>query len=194
MLEDQPKKETMFSVYMNLIGYHLLYISLVFYHENQSFNKKFDKDKNEYKSENKSFDRSRGNDKYDSRNPKEKSDSKFDKKDKQHKKTFDRYRDDSRPSELAASKVSRSFVKPKFDKFPKRDKFRNKEENKSPSAPRRSHPKSAEGLERLNKHIANAGICSRREADDLIASGVISVNGKVITEIGYKIKSTDIIT
>ena len=44
---------------------------------------------------------------------------------------------------------------------------------------------------RLNKFIANAGICSRREADVLIASGVIEVNGKVITEMGYKVKPGD---
>lgn len=44
---------------------------------------------------------------------------------------------------------------------------------------------------RLNKYIANAGICSRREADVLIQSGVVEVNGKVITEMGYKIKPGD---
>jgi 23S rRNA pseudouridine2605 synthase len=48
-----------------------------------------------------------------------------------------------------------------------------------------------QGLTRLNKFIANAGICSRREADALIASGAVSVNGKVITELGYKVKPTD---
>ncbi len=50
-----------------------------------------------------------------------------------------------------------------------------------------------DGLIRLNKYIANAGICSRREADDLIASGVVQVNGKNITEMGYRVKPTDII-
>ncbi|MCB9224922.1 MAG: rRNA pseudouridine synthase [Crocinitomicaceae bacterium] len=44
---------------------------------------------------------------------------------------------------------------------------------------------------RLNKFIANAGICSRREADVLIATGVVEVNGKTITEMGYKIKPGD---
>ena len=46
---------------------------------------------------------------------------------------------------------------------------------------------------RLNRYIANAGICSRREADDLISSGQISVNGKTITEMGYKVKPTDVV-
>ena len=47
------------------------------------------------------------------------------------------------------------------------------------------------GLIRLNKYIANAGICSRREADDLIKSGCVTVNGKVISELGYTVKATD---
>ncbi|MFH4966948.1 pseudouridine synthase [Gaetbulibacter sp. M240] len=44
---------------------------------------------------------------------------------------------------------------------------------------------------RLNKYVANAGICSRREADTHIATGLVTVNGKVITEMGYKVKITD---
>ena len=47
------------------------------------------------------------------------------------------------------------------------------------------------GLIRLNKYIANAGICSRREADDLIKSGCVTVNGKVVSELGYTVKATD---
>jgi 23S rRNA pseudouridine2605 synthase len=46
---------------------------------------------------------------------------------------------------------------------------------------------------RLNRYIANAGICSRREADDLIAGGQITVNGKVITEMGYKVMVSDVV-
>lgn len=47
---------------------------------------------------------------------------------------------------------------------------------------------------RLNKYIANAGICSRREADKLIAEGRILVNGKVMLEMGYKVKKEDEVT
>lgn len=47
------------------------------------------------------------------------------------------------------------------------------------------------GPVRLNKYIANAGICSRREADVLIASGAILVNGEVVTEMGHKVLPTD---
>jgi len=44
---------------------------------------------------------------------------------------------------------------------------------------------------RLNKYLSNAGVCSRREADVLIQTGVVSVNGQIITEMGYKIKKGD---
>lgn len=44
---------------------------------------------------------------------------------------------------------------------------------------------------RLNKYIAAAGICSRRKADELILSGVVSVNSKIITELGYTVKEKD---
>jgi 23S rRNA pseudouridine2605 synthase len=43
----------------------------------------------------------------------------------------------------------------------------------------------------LNKFLANAGICSRREADEFIQAGVVSVNGTVVTELGTKIKRSD---
>ncbi|MBO7069351.1 MAG: RNA-binding S4 domain-containing protein [Prevotella sp.] len=44
---------------------------------------------------------------------------------------------------------------------------------------------------RLNKFLANAGICSRREADSFIEAGVVSVNGQVVTELGTKVKRSD---
>ena len=44
---------------------------------------------------------------------------------------------------------------------------------------------------RLNKYIANSGICSRREADDLIKQGLVEVNGKVVTEMGYQVQKSD---
>jgi 23S rRNA pseudouridine2605 synthase len=49
---------------------------------------------------------------------------------------------------------------------------------------------SKEGI-RLNKYIANAGICSRREADILIEAGAISINGKIITKLGTKVMPSD---
>ncbi len=51
--------------------------------------------------------------------------------------------------------------------------------------------KPSDGLTRLNKYIANSGVCSRREADNLITMGLISVNKVTITELGYKVKQGD---
>jgi 23S rRNA pseudouridine2605 synthase len=48
-----------------------------------------------------------------------------------------------------------------------------------------------EGPVRLNRYIANSGVCSRREADNLISMGLITVNGKVVTELGYKVNPGD---
>ena len=44
---------------------------------------------------------------------------------------------------------------------------------------------------RLNKYLAHSGVCSRRDADKLISNGQVKVNGEVITEMGYKVKSSD---
>ena len=56
--------------------------------------------------------------------------------------------------------------------------------------PEYDRPK-ATGEIRLNKYLADCGICSRREADDLIKAGCVEVNGEVITTMGYKVKTED---
>jgi len=57
--------------------------------------------------------------------------------------------------------------------------------------PALSKPKKPTDEIRLNKYIANSGMCSRREADLYISTGNVTVNGKVINELGYKVKLTD---
>lgn len=58
----------------------------------------------------------------------------------------------------------------------------------------RSKPlKQADTSIRLNKYIANAGVCSRREADVLITSGAIKVNGEIVTELGTRVKPGDVV-
>ncbi|MCB9245473.1 MAG: rRNA pseudouridine synthase [Flavobacteriales bacterium] len=47
---------------------------------------------------------------------------------------------------------------------------------------------------RLNKYISNAGVCSRRDADELIAAGRVTVNGEVVNTLGAKVKKTDKVT
>ncbi|ETN93824.1 23S rRNA pseudouridine2605 synthase [Zhouia amylolytica] len=51
--------------------------------------------------------------------------------------------------------------------------------------------KQDDGKIRLNKYIANSGVCSRRDADIYITSGNVLVNGQVVTELGYKVNLTD---
>lgn len=47
---------------------------------------------------------------------------------------------------------------------------------------------------RLNKYLANAGVCSRREADSYITAGVVKVNGEIVSELGVKVKRGDLVT
>lgn len=79
------------------------------------------------------------------------------------KKPFDKKKDDA--------EKTRSFVqKRRFDKISK---------------------EVVKDTIRLNKYIANSGICSRREADELINQGLVTVNGKIVKEMGYQVHKTD---
>lgn len=54
--------------------------------------------------------------------------------------------------------------------------------------------KSKKDEVRLNKYIANSGICSRRDADLMISTGNVTVNGKIVTTLGYKVQRNDIVS
>lgn len=69
--------------------------------------------------------------------------------------------------------------------------FRPSPQRKGKYGGKRSKDEPESDLIRLNKYISNAGICSRREADKLITSGVITVNGKVVTDLGVKVSPGD---
>lgn len=62
--------------------------------------------------------------------------------------------------------------------------------DEKPALRSRKKPAADSGLIRLNRYISNAGICSRRKADELISAGVVSVNGEVVSELGHKIDPT----
>ena len=62
--------------------------------------------------------------------------------------------------------------------------------NRRKSSSRKSTPKSTT---RLNKYIAHAGICSRREADMHIGLGVVKVNNKIVSELGYQVQEGDVV-
>ena len=75
------------------------------------------------------------------------------------------------------NKGANSLQKPTI-RINKQDKYR--EENFDPNE-----------MIRLNKFLANAGICSRREADEFIQAGLVKVNGKTVNELGVKVKRSD---
>jgi 23S rRNA pseudouridine2605 synthase len=64
-------------------------------------------------------------------------------------------------------------------------------ETNTKSATESANPENLNTKIRLNKYLAKAGVCSRREADTLITKGLVSVNGEVITELGVKVKKSD---
>lgn len=68
--------------------------------------------------------------------------------------------------------------------------FTPKRDEKPRSYPK-YNPNRGNGEIRLNRFISQSGVCSRREADDFILAGVVTVNGKVVTELGTKILPTD---
>ena len=128
-----------------------------------------------------------------------KDDKKDDKKD-WRKSSYSNKKDNSRPKK-------RSFGgKPKEEAKPRRrnviaeseilTEIMDRRKKEGRQTPRKQRVLSLEyeekyGPIRLNKYIANAGICSRREADVLIATGAIKVNGEIVTEMGHKVMPTD---
>jgi len=90
--------------------------------------------------------------------------------------------DDSkeRHSNYRASSPDREGKSRRTTTFTKNERFK-------PETKRRIQEKDDDGLIRLNRYIANSGVCSRRKADELIQAGVVNVNGVVVTELGTKV-------
>lgn len=116
------------------------------------------------------------------------------------KKPFER-RNDSRPSYSKGSKkpfekkreryADRDHSKEMNSRFDRTKSVRHSSDRR-PAAPKKSSfTPDAQGAIRLNRFISNAGICSRREADELIVAGVISINGEIVTELGTKVMPGD---
>jgi 23S rRNA pseudouridine2605 synthase len=111
---------------------------------------------------------------------------------------FAKRNSDKRSSEKPFSKDKREtdkdHFKPKSGRalgFVKKGKAAPKS---APSYDNIGKPKvSSDGLTRLNKYIANSGMGSRRDADEMIKKGLISVNGVTITEMGHKVKQGDVV-
>jgi len=110
---------------------------------------------------------------------------------------FVRKSDGVNPNDMIESDFEYGDEKPKYTSNSGRGFKKSKPTDKKTFTGKKSASKPQrqedDGLTRLNKYLSNAGICSRREADELIASGVVQVNGKNITEMGYRVKPTDIV-
>lgn len=72
-------------------------------------------------------------------------------------------------------------------------KFATKPEAAKPEAPKSPKRPSNPDEIRLNRYISNSGMCSRRDADIYIQSGNVKVNGVVVTEMGHRVKLTDVV-
>jgi len=156
-------------------------------YEKKTFGSKFSENKSSNKksynkgslddtfSENKSFYKnSYGKKTFDSKS----SDKKFSENKSSNKKSYNKGSlDDKFPENKSNNK--KSYEKKPYEKKSLDDKFLKKE-----------HKHKNEGI-RLNRYIAICGYCSRREADNLISTGSVSVNGKIITQLGTRITESD---
>ncbi len=80
--------------------------------------------------------------------------------------------------------------------FPKNktpERYKRRTTASSSVLKKESSGEDTSGLLRLNRYISNSGICSRRDADELISQGLVEVNGVVVTEMGYKVNPGDVI-
>lgn len=96
------------------------------------------------------------------------------------------------PIQPLTSPSKTNFHKNKKSSVPKNDPFAYKiEQTVKHFTPPKEEVIADET--RLNKYISNAGVCSRRQADEYIKAGYVSVNDEVILEMGYKVKPKDVV-
>ncbi|WP_147051562.1 pseudouridine synthase, partial [Sphingobacterium faecium] len=112
-------------------------------------------------------------------------DKPFNKEGRSFQKSEGEQTDFKRPAREKSDRQYKSSYK-KFNS--EEDRKEGSTERRSSERPQRSKSSSQnDGLIRLNRYIANSGVCSRRKADELIAAGVVSVNGEAVTELGAKV-------
>lgn len=78
-------------------------------------------------------------------------------------------------------------------RYAKPKKYAGKKITDKSSSVKRNEPEMQKSEMRLNRYLANAGVCSRREADKYIEAGIVTINGNVITELGTKVKYGDVV-
>jgi 23S rRNA pseudouridine2605 synthase len=87
----------------------------------------------------------------------------------------------------------KEFIERKSKRREQDEKNNDRVKRKRSDKPSKEKNENGETLIRLNKFISNSGVCSRREADKLIESGAVTVNGKIVSELGYKVNPTDVV-
>lgn len=90
-------------------------------------------------------------------------------------------------------KGGNAFENGPADEVPGKKDFTTRQRSRKGTSPRTHAPRTAEEGIRLNRYLANAGLCSRRDADIYIQAGVVKINGKVVTELGTKVKPGDVV-
>jgi 23S rRNA pseudouridine2605 synthase len=142
----------------------------------------------------KSFDKRDGDDRPRGRKP-------FDKKDRG--RSDDSKREGGKNFATSRENYDKRHGKMKFERGEDTPAYKSKYERdygkKKPYKGKRGSqvlPSESSKLDdriRLNKYLSNSGLCTRREADEFIASGMVEVNGKTITEMGYKVNPGDVV-
>ena len=110
------------------------------------------------------------------------------------RRSFDNNRSEDRPKRDFGS--SRVELRPRKSFDSKRPRLKKDDDFFQISGNSKGYSEvltSKDGLIRLNKYISNSGICSRREADELIQAGTVTVNGEVVTKLGTTVKPGDVI-
>ena len=107
------------------------------------------------------------------------SDKNFNKDFNKEKTSEDKF--ERRAGKTVFKKADKKFERP--ERIPAKNTDAERKSTNSQS--------SSDETWRLNRYISNSGVCSRREADTLIAKGEISVNGKVVKELGFKVRPSD---
>ncbi len=127
-------------------------------------------------------DNTTGSREFGNRDRFQKRDDRFSKRDERFTNKDDRY-----------AKKEERFSKNE-ERFPKREEHYPRKERYTKKVVRKTSAKVKRGDDdgvRLNKFIANSGLCSRREADGYITAGLVSVNGEIVTTLGVKINPGD---
>lgn len=127
--------------------------------------------------------------------PKRAGDRPFDKRKPTGKPPYGKRRDDEAPEERKPYRGKAGGRTDRTDSNRPRGKGHKSDNRKDYAAPRlpKTRPMPEEGM-RLNKFLAHAGVASRRKADEIIAQGLIKVNGSPVLEMGHKVLPTDTVT